>query len=163
MEAGENSVLVRKQAQEGLLSIPAEPPSGKGILNGPELSIASLVSTLTSAVSNQHAMSLAKLHHELEAMEKERKRFQKAVTDALLNLEGTLGTLRETTTKLETRTSKVEQRMREEEDRGSARSKVLAFLLSREKELRKKCAVLDKMFLKKSAWLEGKVHRWKNP
>uniref|UniRef100_A0A803TBL3 Uncharacterized protein n=1 Tax=Anolis carolinensis TaxID=28377 RepID=A0A803TBL3_ANOCA len=59
--------------------------------------------------------------------------------------------------------AKVEQRMREEEDRGSARSKVLAFLLSREKELRKKCAVLDKMFLKKSAWLEGKVHRWKNP
>ncbi|XP_042298613.1 coiled-coil domain-containing protein 182 [Sceloporus undulatus] len=163
METGEDFVFVEQeegtQACEGQTPIPTEPPFGKANPKPPEQSQASRLSTL-SVVCIQHSVDLANLYHDLKEVERETRHFQEDITNTLCTLESTLRALTELMTRLETRTRNVEQRLREEEDRGTARSKILAFLLSGEKELRKKYAILERMFLKKSAWLEGMIHKW---
>ncbi|XP_074117966.1 coiled-coil domain-containing protein 182 isoform X2 [Sminthopsis crassicaudata] len=48
--------------------------------------------------------------------------------------------------------ARVKQRLREEEDRGIVRNKVLTFLLPREKQLREHCRWLEHMFLKSGCY-----------
>ncbi|XP_039364103.1 coiled-coil domain-containing protein 182 [Mauremys reevesii] len=109
-----------------------------------------LLSTLASAMCSQHASDVEKLQQELKNMQRDMKDFKQEVTRVICKIEGTLSYMMEVVTRLETRSNHVEQRLREEEDRGIVRNKVLTFLLPREKELRAKCADLERRLWRKN-------------
>ncbi|XP_034995677.2 coiled-coil domain-containing protein 182 [Zootoca vivipara] len=146
-----------RQSQEH----PPESPSGTTVLIGPAQSTsACLLSTMTSAVCTQYAVDLGRLCHDLKNTQEDMKNFQDKVTGTLVKLEGILGYLTEVVARLETRIHNVEQRLRVEEDKGTARSKVLSFLLPRENDLRKRCGIMENMFFKKWTWLEEMFQIW---
>uniref|UniRef100_A0A8C8RJA5 Coiled-coil domain containing 182 n=1 Tax=Pelusios castaneus TaxID=367368 RepID=A0A8C8RJA5_9SAUR len=109
-----------------------------------------LLSTLASAMCSQHASDVEKVQQEVKNMQRDLQDFKQEVTGAICKIEGNLSCVKELITRLETRSNHVEQRLREEEDRGIVRSKVLTFLLPREKELREKCADLQRRLFRKN-------------
>ncbi|XP_067393814.1 coiled-coil domain-containing protein 182 [Emydura macquarii macquarii] len=109
-----------------------------------------LLSTLASAMCSQHASDVEKLRQELKNVQQDMQDFKEEVTGVICKIEGTLSYVMEVVTRLETGSNHVEQRLREEEDRGIVRNKVLTFLLPREKELREKCADLERRLCRKN-------------
>ncbi|XP_006138773.1 coiled-coil domain-containing protein 182 [Pelodiscus sinensis] len=109
-----------------------------------------LLSTMASAMISQHASDMGKLRQELKNVQRDMKDFKREVTGVICRMEGTLSHMTEVVISLETRSNNVEQRLREEEDRGIVRNKVLTFLLTREKELREKCAALERRLCRKN-------------
>ncbi|CAI5794889.1 Hypothetical predicted protein [Podarcis lilfordi] len=161
METWRSFELVGMESGRQSREHPSESPSGKTVLTGPTQSIsACLLSTMTSAVCTQYALDLGRLCHDLKNTQEDMKNFQDKVTGTLVKLEGILGYLTELVARLETRIHNVEQRLRVEEDKGTARSKVLSFLLPRENDLRKRCTIMENMFFKKWTWLEEMVQKW---
>lgn len=140
-------------SQESFFSMLSETPCSEK-LSGSSQASACLLSTLTSAVCSQHAMDLGKLQVDLNNMQMEMKGFQQKVMKTLQKLEDTVSHLMDLVNQLDTKSLDVEQRLMEEEDRGTARSKVLAFLLPRERQLREKSLILEKMLSVRNTWLE---------
>ncbi|KAF0881152.1 coiled-coil domain-containing protein 182 [Crocuta crocuta] len=83
---------------------------------------------------------VAGVHRELEDFKKEALRAIHDLEDAFCEMNGALA-------KQEEQAARVKQRLREEEDRGVVRNKVLTFLLPREKQLREHCKRLERMLL----------------
>uniref|UniRef100_A0ACB8EBX4 Uncharacterized protein n=1 Tax=Sphaerodactylus townsendi TaxID=933632 RepID=A0ACB8EBX4_9SAUR len=128
----------------------SETPSNSQTLTGPLQITPSLFSTLTSAACSQYAMNLGRLQQEVKNVQKDLNSFQQKVIETLQKLEGKLSYLTDVVSSLENRSHDVEQRLVREEDRGIARSKVLTFLLPREKELRERGADLCDRFLSRT-------------
>ncbi|XP_019400892.1 PREDICTED: coiled-coil domain-containing protein 182 [Crocodylus porosus] len=114
-----------------------------------------LISTLASAMCSQHAADMEKLRRQLKIVQTDMQDFKQEVSGLLHQVKTTLSYMMEVVTRLETSSHHMEQRLREEEDRGVVRSKVLAFLLPREKEVREKCASLERRL----CWKDGKVYQ----
>uniref|UniRef100_A0A8D0C3T5 Uncharacterized protein n=1 Tax=Salvator merianae TaxID=96440 RepID=A0A8D0C3T5_SALMN len=135
--------------QEDRLSTCPERPSSSVTPTRPDQATSPLLSSLASAACSHPAMDLSRLKHELKAQRGDMKDFQAKVTETLLKVETSLGFLAEAVSRMELRSNAVLRSLREEERRGVARNKILSFLLSREKDLRRKCSVLENMLCKK--------------
>ncbi|XP_029784875.1 coiled-coil domain-containing protein 182 [Suricata suricatta] len=83
---------------------------------------------------------VAGVHRELEDFKKEALRAIHDLEHAFSEMNGALA-------QQEEQAARVKQRLREEEDRGVVRNKVLTFLLPREKQLREHCRRLERMLL----------------
>ncbi|KAM5273825.1 coiled-coil domain-containing protein 182 [Ctenodactylus gundi] len=83
---------------------------------------------------------VAGVQRELEDFKKEALKSIHFLEDALCEMKGALA-------QQEEQAARVKQRLREEEDRGIVRNKVLTFLLPREKQLREHCRWLECMLL----------------
>lgn len=81
---------------------------------------------------------VAGLQRELDDFKKEALTAIRALEDAFCHMNGVLAQQGE-------QAARVKQRLREEEDRGVVRNKVLTFLLPREKQLREHCRRLECM------------------
>ena len=80
------------------------------------------------------------MQRELEDFKKEALRAIRYLEDAFCEMNGAL-------VQQEEQAARVKQRLREEEDRGVVRNKVLTFLLPREKQLREHCKRLEFLLL----------------
>uniref|UniRef100_A0A8C5KLK0 Coiled-coil domain containing 182 n=1 Tax=Jaculus jaculus TaxID=51337 RepID=A0A8C5KLK0_JACJA len=85
---------------------------------------------------------VATVQQELEDFKKEALKAIHYLEDAFCEMNGIL-------VQQEEQAARVKQRLREEEDRGIVRNKVLTFLLPREKQLREHCQRLEKMLLRR--------------
>ncbi|XP_072502898.1 coiled-coil domain-containing protein 182 [Notamacropus eugenii] len=74
--------------------------------------------------------------------------FKQETLKAIHRLEDAYCEMSRTLAQQEEQSARVKQRLREEEDRGIVRNKVLTFLLPREKQLRQHCRWLEHMVLK---------------
>lgn len=83
---------------------------------------------------------VAGMQRELEDFKKEALRAIRCLEDAFCEMNGAL-------VQQEEQAARVKQRLREEEDRGVVRNKVLTFLLPREKQLREHCKRLELLLL----------------
>ncbi|XP_067570845.1 coiled-coil domain-containing protein 182 [Pseudorca crassidens] len=83
---------------------------------------------------------VAGVQRELEDFKKEALRAIHCLEDAFCKMNGTLA-------QQEGQAAHVRQRLREGEDRGIMRNKVLTFLLPREKQLREHCRRLERLLL----------------
>ncbi|KAI5765773.1 CCDC182-like protein [Gulo gulo luscus] len=83
---------------------------------------------------------VAGVQRELEDFKKEALKAIRYLEDAFCEMNGELA-------QQEEQAARVKQRLREEEDRGVVRNKVLTFLLPREKQLREHCKRLERMLL----------------
>ncbi|XP_005394105.1 PREDICTED: coiled-coil domain-containing protein 182 [Chinchilla lanigera] len=83
---------------------------------------------------------VAGVQRELEDFKKEALKSIHYLEDAFCQMNGAL-------VQQEEQAARVKQRLREEEDRGIVRNKVLTFLLPREKQLREHCRRLECMLL----------------
>ncbi|XP_004685067.1 PREDICTED: coiled-coil domain-containing protein 182 [Condylura cristata] len=83
---------------------------------------------------------VAGVQRELEDFKKEALKAIHYLEDAFCEMNGVLA-------QQEEQAARVKQRLREEEDRGIVRNKVLTFLLPREKQLREHCRRLEGMLL----------------
>ncbi|XP_007537386.1 coiled-coil domain-containing protein 182 [Erinaceus europaeus] len=83
---------------------------------------------------------VAGIQRELEDFKKEALKAIRCLEDAFCEMNGILA-------QQEEQAARVKQRLREEEDRGIVRNKVLTFLLPREKQLREQCKRLECMLL----------------
>ncbi|XP_045840174.1 coiled-coil domain-containing protein 182 [Meles meles] len=83
---------------------------------------------------------VAGVQRELEDFKKEALKAIRYLEDAFCEMNGELA-------QQEEQAARVKQRLREEEDRGIVRNKVLTFLLPREKQLREHCKRLERMLL----------------
>ncbi|XP_006832463.1 PREDICTED: coiled-coil domain-containing protein 182 [Chrysochloris asiatica] len=83
---------------------------------------------------------MAGLQRELEDFKKEALQAIHYLEDAFCEMNGVLA-------QQEEQAARVKQRLREEEDRGIVRNKVLTFLLPREKQLRVHCQRLEYLLL----------------
>ncbi|KAG8518268.1 Coiled-coil domain-containing protein 182 [Galemys pyrenaicus] len=83
---------------------------------------------------------VAGVQRELEDFKKEALKAIHYLEDAFCEMNGILA-------QQEEQAARVKQRLREEEDRGIVRNKVLTFLLPREKQLREQCGRLESMLL----------------
>lgn len=83
---------------------------------------------------------VAGMQRELEDFKKEALRAIRYLEDAFCEMNGAL-------VQQEEQAARVKQRLREEEDRGVVRNKVLTFLLPREKQLREHCKRLEFLLL----------------
>lgn len=147
-------------SQGSSISIRSETPCSEAFCNSSQPT-ACLLSTLTSAVCSQHSVDLEKLQVDLKNMQTEMKTFQQNVMKTLQKLEETLSYLMDMVNQLDARSHDMEQRLSEEEERGAARSKVLAFLLPRERQLREKSLLLEKMLSVRNTWLEEVVQKFR--
>ncbi|XP_015986318.1 coiled-coil domain-containing protein 182 [Rousettus aegyptiacus] len=86
---------------------------------------------------------VAMVQRELEDFKKEALMAIHYLEDAFCKMNGALA-------QQEEQAARVKQRLREEEDRGIVRNKVLTFLLPREKQLREQCKRLECMLLGRS-------------
>ncbi|ELW61594.1 coiled-coil domain-containing protein 182 [Tupaia chinensis] len=86
---------------------------------------------------------VAGVQRELEDFKKEALKSIRYLEDAFCEMNGALA-------QQEEQAARVKQRLREEEDRGVVRNKVLTFLLPREKQLREHCKRLEYMLLGRS-------------
>ncbi|XP_062965837.1 coiled-coil domain-containing protein 182 [Cynocephalus volans] len=86
---------------------------------------------------------VAGVQRELEDFKKEALKAIRFLEDAFCELNGALA-------QQEEQAARVKQRLREEEDRGIVRNKVLTFLLPREKQLREHCKWLEYLLLGRS-------------
>ncbi|KAM9597410.1 coiled-coil domain-containing protein 182 [Trichechus inunguis] len=86
---------------------------------------------------------VAGVQRELEDFKKEALKAIHYLEDAFCEMNGVLA-------QQEEQAARVKQRLREEEDRGIVRNKVLTFLLPREKQLRAHCQRLEYLLLRQS-------------
>lgn len=152
--------LVDKRAMQpkgDMFYVLSETPCGNRNLTGSLQITPSLLSTLISAAHIQRTMDLGRLQQELKNIRKDLDGFQQKATENLERMEGKLHYLMDVVSGLENRSHDMEQRLMAEEDRGIARSQVLSFLLSREKGLREKCGVLEKVLFKKNTWQKERL------
>jgi hypothetical protein len=83
---------------------------------------------------------VAMMQHELEDFKEDVLKAIRYLEDAFCEMNGILA-------QHEEQAARVKQRLREEEDRGIVRNKVLTFLLPREKQLREHCQRLESLLL----------------
>lgn len=91
---------------------------------------------------------VAAVQRELEDFKKEALKAIQYLEDAFCQMSGVLA-------QQEEQAARVKQRLREEEDRGIVRNKVLTFLLPREKQLREHCQRLESMLVRSHDPLRG--------
>ncbi|XP_055984109.1 coiled-coil domain-containing protein 182 [Sorex fumeus] len=94
---------------------------------------------------------VAGVQRELEDFKKEALAAIRALEEAFCQMSGALAQQRE-------QAARVKQRLREEEDRGVVRNKVLTFLLPREKQLREHCQRLECALLARGSPRSGQAH-----
>ncbi|XP_012892150.1 PREDICTED: coiled-coil domain-containing protein 182 [Dipodomys ordii] len=92
---------------------------------------------------------LENLQQKVVLVQRELEDFKKEVLKAIGYLEDAFCEMNSILTQQEEQAARVKQRLREEEDRGIVRNKVLTFLLPREKQLREHCQRLEHMLLGK--------------
>ncbi|XP_069849390.1 coiled-coil domain-containing protein 182 [Dipodomys merriami] len=90
---------------------------------------------------------LENLQQKVALVQRELEEFKKEVLKAIGYLEDAFCEMNSILTQQEEQAARVKQRLREEEDRGIVRNKVLTFLLPREKQLREHCQRLEHMLL----------------
>ncbi|ELK34118.1 PREDICTED: coiled-coil domain-containing protein 182 [Myotis davidii] len=119
--------MVESGLQSGDFSLPQSWPSG----------------LLPSADLEVLQQKVAAVQRELEDFKNEALKSIHYLEDAFCEMNGAL-------VQQEEQAARVKQRLREEEDRGIVRNKVLTFLLPREKQLREHCQRLEGMLLGRS-------------
>ncbi|XP_007086770.1 coiled-coil domain-containing protein 182 [Panthera tigris] len=87
------------------------------------------------------------LQQKVAGVQRELADFKKEALQAIRDLEVAFCELNGALAQQEEQAARVKQRLREEEDRGVVRNKVLTFLLPREKQLREHCRRLERMLL----------------
>ncbi|XP_006972092.3 coiled-coil domain-containing protein 182 [Peromyscus maniculatus bairdii] len=85
------------------------------------------------------------LQQKVAAVQRELEDFKKEALKAISYLEDAFCEMNGVLAQQEEQAARVKQRLREEEDRGVVRNKVLTFLLPREKQLREHCQRLENM------------------
>ncbi|XP_058415327.1 coiled-coil domain-containing protein 182 [Diceros bicornis minor] len=90
------------------------------------------------------------LQQKVTGMQRELEDFKKEALKAIHYLEDAFCEMNGALAQQEEQAARVKQRLREEEDRGVVRNKVLTFLLPREKQLREHCKRLESMLLGRS-------------
>ncbi|XP_077019190.1 coiled-coil domain-containing protein 182 [Tamandua tetradactyla] len=93
------------------------------------------------------AADLEMLQQKVAVVQRELEDFKKEVLPAIQSLEEAFCELNGALAQQEEQAARVRQRLREEEDRGVVRNKVLTFLLPREKQLRQHCQRLEGLLL----------------
>lgn len=88
------------------------------------------------------------LRQKVAAVQRELEDFKKEALQAIGYLEDAFCEMNRVLAQQEEQAARVKQRLREEEDRGIVRNKVLTFLLPREKQLREHCERLEKMLVR---------------
>lgn len=88
------------------------------------------------------------LRQKVAAVQRELEDFKKEALQAIGYLEDNFCEMNRVLAQQEEQAARVKQRLREEEDRGIVRNKVLTFLLPREKQLREHCERLEKMLVR---------------
>lgn len=88
------------------------------------------------------------LRQKVVAVQRELEDFKKEALQAIGYLEDAFCEMNSVLAQQEEQAARVKQRLREEEDRGIVRNKVLTFLLPREKQLREHCERLEKMLIR---------------
>ncbi|XP_060244387.1 coiled-coil domain-containing protein 182 [Meriones unguiculatus] len=88
------------------------------------------------------------LKQKVAAVQRELEDFKKDALQAIRYLEDAFWEMNGVLAQQEEQAARVKQRLREEEDRGIVRNKVLTFLLPREKQLREHCQRLEKMLIR---------------
>ncbi|XP_050012604.1 coiled-coil domain-containing protein 182 [Alexandromys fortis] len=88
------------------------------------------------------------LRQKVVAVQRELEDFKKEALQAIGYLEDAFCEMNSVLAQQEEQAARVKQRLREEEDRGIVRNKVLTFLLPREKQLREHCERLEKMLVR---------------
>ncbi|KAM8812884.1 coiled-coil domain-containing protein 182 [Rhynchonycteris naso] len=119
--------MVESSLQSGDFSLPMSCPSG--LLPPADLEI---------------------LQQKVAAMQRELEDFKNEALKAIHCLEDAFCKMNAALALQEEQTAHVKQRLREEEDRGIVRNKVLTFLLPREKQLREHCRRLEGILLGRS-------------
>ncbi|XP_062031065.1 coiled-coil domain-containing protein 182 [Lepus europaeus] len=94
--------------------------------------------------------SLETLQQKVAGVQRELADFKKEALKAIHFLEDAFGRMNGTLAQQEEQAARVKRRLREEEDRGVVRNKVLTFLLPREKQLREHCQRLEHLLLARS-------------
>ncbi|XP_004645350.1 coiled-coil domain-containing protein 182 [Octodon degus] len=87
------------------------------------------------------------LQQKVAGVQRELEDFKKEVLKSIHHLEDAFCQMNGALAQQEEQAARVKQRLREEEDRGVVRNKVLTFLLPREKQLREHCRRLECMLL----------------
>ncbi|XP_037664216.1 coiled-coil domain-containing protein 182 [Choloepus didactylus] len=87
------------------------------------------------------------LQQKVAGLQRELEDFKKEALQAIHSLEDAFCEMNEALAQQEEQAARVKQRLREEEDRGIVRNKVLTFLLPREKQLREHCQQLEGLLL----------------
>lgn len=87
------------------------------------------------------------LQQKVAGLQRELEDFKKEALVAIHSLEDAFCEMNRALGQQEEQAARVKQRLREEEDRGVVRNKVLTFLLPREKQLREHCRRLECMLL----------------
>lgn len=95
------------------------------------------------------------LQQKVAAVQQELEDFKKEALKAIHYLENAFCGMNGALAQQEEQAARVKQRLREEEDRGVVRNKVLTFLLPREKQLREHCRRLECMLLGRSRKVLG--------
>ncbi|XP_004481287.2 coiled-coil domain-containing protein 182 [Dasypus novemcinctus] len=90
---------------------------------------------------------LETLQQKVAGVQRELEDFKKEALQAIHSLEVAFCEMNEALAQQEEQAARVKQRLREEEDRGVVRNKVLTFLLPREKQLREHCRRLEGLLL----------------
>ncbi|XP_021560196.1 coiled-coil domain-containing protein 182 [Neomonachus schauinslandi] len=90
---------------------------------------------------------LESLQQKVAGVQRELEDFKKEVLKAIHYLEDAFCEMNGELVQQGEQAARVKQRLREEEDRGIVRNKVLTFLLPREKQLREHCKRLERMLL----------------
>ncbi|XP_004591053.1 coiled-coil domain-containing protein 182 [Ochotona princeps] len=90
------------------------------------------------------------LQEKVAGVQRELEDFKKEVLKAIHFLEDAFHKMDGALAQQEEQAARVKQRLREEEDRGIVRNKVLTFLLPREKQLREHCQRLEHLLLSRS-------------
>ncbi|XP_006889514.1 PREDICTED: coiled-coil domain-containing protein 182 [Elephantulus edwardii] len=90
------------------------------------------------------------LQQKVAAVQRELEDFKKEALQAIHYLEDAFCEMNGVLAQQEEQAARVKQRLREEEDRGVVRNKVLTFLLPREKQLRQHCQRLEYLLLRQS-------------
>eukprot|EP00071_Canis_lupus_P008039 XP_005624769.2 coiled-coil domain-containing protein 182 [Canis lupus familiaris] len=95
------------------------------------------------------------LQQKVAAVQRELEDFKKEALKAIHYLEDAFCEMNAALVQQEEQAARVKQRLREEEDRGVVRNKVLTFLLPREKQLREHCRRLERMLLGAGRVVQG--------
>uniref|UniRef100_A0A8C3W8U3 Coiled-coil domain containing 182 n=1 Tax=Catagonus wagneri TaxID=51154 RepID=A0A8C3W8U3_9CETA len=90
------------------------------------------------------------LQQKVAGVQRELEDFKKEALKAIRDLEAAFLEMNRALAQQEEQAARVKQRLREEEDRGVVRNKVLTFLLPREKQLREHCKRLECLLLRLS-------------
>ncbi|XP_075415749.1 coiled-coil domain-containing protein 182 [Tenrec ecaudatus] len=91
---------------------------------------------------------LESVQQKVAGVQRELEDFRKEALQAIRALEDAFCEMNAVLVQLEQQAARVKQRLREEEDRGVVRNKVLTFLLPREKQLRELCQRLEARLLR---------------